>query len=348
MAGVGDPTLHDLPPPEVPTLDEIRDAASRIGDDVLRTPLVRLDGTTDPEIWLKLENLQSTNSFKIRGALSAITALPEDERSKGVWTASTGNAGQGVAYAARQAGVPATVVAVDTAPQTKLDRMRALGAEVVTVPFEDWWSTIENRDSPGMEGTFIHPCDDHQFIAGNASIGLEIMSDLPETRTVIAPVGGGGLSTGVGSAVKALVEDPDSVPDRADSRPIQVFGAEPETAAPLSLSYERGKPVEYPQFEESWIGGAGGKSALPRMWERLQQVVDDVAPVPLDDVEDALRVLAERTRVIAEGAGALPVAAALGGAVETDGPVVAVVSGGNIDLDTFREITRSAEARAGQ
>lgn len=337
--------MPDLSPPEVPTLDEIRDAARRIREDVLRTPLVRLDGTAEPELWLKLENLQSTNSFKIRGALSAITALPEDERSKGVWTASTGNAGQGVAYAASQAGVPATVVAVDTAPQTKLDRMRNLGAEVVTVPFDDWWSTIENREYPGMEGTFIHPCDDHQFIAGNASIGLEIMADLPETRTVLAPVGGGGLSTGIGGAVKALAEDPDSVPDRPGALPIRVVGVEPETAAPATLSYERGEPVEYPEFEESWVGGAGGKSMLPRMWERMQQVVDDVTAVPLDDVEDAVHVLAERARVIAEGAGALPVAAGLGGTVEADGPVVAVVSGGNIDLDTFREVTRSTEAR---
>lgn len=338
--------MSDLPPPEVPTLEEIRSAARRIDEDVLRTPLVHLDGTAEPEIWLKLENLQSTNSFKIRGALSAITALTEDERSKGVWTASTGNAGQGVAYAARKAGVPATVVAVDSAPQTKLDRMRALGAEVVTVPFDDWWSAIENRESPGMDGVFIHPCDDHQFIAGNASIGLEIMADLPETRTVIAPVGGGGLSTGVASAVKALVDDPDSVPDRPASRPIRVVGVEPETAAPLSLSYERGEPVAFPEFEASWIGGAGGKRALPRMWERMQQVVDDVAAVPLEDTEDAVHALAERSRVIAEGAGALPVAAALGGTVEAEGPVVAVVSGGNIDLDTFREVTQSAEARA--
>lgn len=331
--------MTELPPPAVPTLDEIRDAARRIDEDVLRTPLVRLDGTSDPEVWLKLENLQSTNSFKIRGALSAITALTPDERSKGVWTASTGNAGQGVAYAARQAGVPATVIAVDTAPETKLDRMRTLGAEVVEVPFDDWWRTIEDREYPGTDGTFIHPCDDHQFIAGNASIGLEIMADLPETQVVLAPVGGGGLSTGVASAVKGIVRD------RPDSSPVRVIGVEPETAAPATLSYERGEPVEYPAFEESWVGGAGGKRMLPRMWERMQQVVDDVTAVPLDAVEDAVHVLAERSRVVAEGAGALPVAAALAGEIDSEGPVVAVVSGGNIDLETFRTVTRSAAER---
>lgn len=339
--------MTDLPPPTVPTLDEIRDAARRIDEDVLRTPLVRLDGLSDPEVWLKLENLQSTNSFKIRGALSAITALPPEERSKGVWTASTGNAGQGVAYAARQAGVPATVVAVDTAPETKLDRMRNLGAEVVEVPFDDWWRTIEDREYPGTKGTFIHPCDDHQFIAGNASIGLEIMADLPETEVVFAPVGGGGLSTGVASAVKGLVDDPEAGLNRPDASAIRVIGVEPETAAPATLSYERGEPLEYPAFEESWIGGAGGKSMLPRMWERMRQVVDDVRAVPLEAVEDAVHVLAERSRVVAEGAGALPVAAALAGDTDADGPIVAVVSGGNIDLETFREVTRSAEARLG-
>lgn len=340
--------MTELPPPSVPSLEEIRAAAERIDEDVLRTPLVRLDGPSDPEVWLKLENLQSTNSFKIRGALSAITALPPDERSKGVWTASTGNAGQGVAYAARRAGVPATVVAVDTAPETKLERMRRLGADVVEVPFDDWWRTIEDREYPGTDGTFIHPCDDHQFIAGNGSIGLEVMADLPETGTVLAPVGGGGLSTGVASAVKGLVGASGSGPARGDPSSVRIIGVEPETAAPATRSFERGEPVEYPEFEESWVGGAGGKSMLPRMWERMRQVVDDVTAVPLDAVEDAVRVLAERSRVVAEGAGALPVAAALAGEVEADGPVVAVVSGGNIDLETFREVTRSAEDRRGE
>lgn len=318
--------MAELQPPRVPTLEEIRAAARRIAGTAVRTPLVRLEGTSEPEVWLKLESLQPINAFKIRGAAAAITALPEDERTRGVWTVSAGNAGQGVAYAAREAGVPATVLVIDTAPETKLRRMRELGARLVPASFDDCWSAMEAREYPGIDATFIHPFDDHEFIAGNASVGLEVLEELPGARVVAAAVGGGGLTTGIGAAVKAL------------SPETRVVGVEPETAAPAALSFGRGEPLRFPDWTASFVDGAGGKSLFPRMWERMRQVVDEVVVVSLDEVRDALRVLTDRSRIIAEGAGALPVAAALTGKLGTEGPVVAVVSGGNVDLAKLAEL----------
>lgn len=318
--------MPDLPPPRLPTLEEVRAAAGRIEGAAIRTPLVRLEGTDDPEVWLKLENIQPVNSFKIRGAMSAVGAMSPAERADGVWTVSAGNAGQGVAYAAREVGVPSTVLAVEDAPTTKLDRMRDLGAEIVAAPFEDCWDAMASRSYPGIEGGFVHPFDDHDFIAGNATIGLEIAEDLPGAAVVGAAVGGGGLSSGIGAAIAAV------------SPETRVVGVEPATAAPATRSFERGEASEFPEREASFVDGAGGMSLFPRMWERLRQVVDGAVAVPLDDVRDAVRVLAERSRVVAEGAGALPVAAALDGRLGEDGPVVAVVSGGNIDLETLREL----------
>jgi len=333
--------MTDLAPPRIPTIDEIRDAARRIDETVVRTPLVRLEGTSEPEIWLKLENLQPVNSFKIRGAMSAVTALSQKARSQGIWTVSAGNAGQGVAYAAREAGVPATVLAIESAPETKLERMRNLGAEVIEAPIDDCWTAMDDREYPGIEGAFVHPFDDHEFIAGNASIGLEIVEQLPETQVVGAAVGGGGLSTGIGSAVHGLAGGAESGLDRSDRSPPRVVGVEPETAAPAARSFEEGEPKRFPDFEESFVDGAGGKSLFPRMWERMREVVDDAVVVSLDETEDAVRTLAEQTRIVAEGAGALPVAAARTGALGTDGPVVAVISGGNVDMETFTRIVDS-------
>lgn len=315
--------MPDLPAPRIPTLEEIRSAAERIRGTAVRTPLVRLEGTARPEVWLKLENLQPINAFKLRGAANAIALLPEAERSRGVWTVSAGNAGQGVAYAARQAGVPATVLVIDTAPETKLRRMRDLGARLVPASFDACWSAMDAREYPGIEGTFVHPFDGHDFIAGNGTTGLEVMEDLPGARVVAAAVGGGGLSSGIGAAVKALAPE------------VRVVGVEPETASPAALSYLEGGPRPFPKWTASFVDGAGGKSLFPRMWERMRQVVDEIVVVDLDEVQDAMRVLAERARVIAEGAGALSVAAALTGKLGTEGPVVAVISGGNVDLATF-------------
>src|SRR4026207_1189816 len=210
---------------------EIQEARKRIAGTILRTPLVRLElGPGFPDIRLKLENLQPINAYKLRGGADAGALRSDAERKRGVWTISAGNAGQGVAYAARQAGVPCAVVVIETAPKSKLDRMRALGAKLFPVPYEIAWKTLEERSFPGAEGTFLHPFDDDTFIAGHGTMGLEILEDAPDTAAVIASIGGGGLITGVASAIKALRPD------------VKIFGVEPETAAPASLSFEKGSP----------------------------------------------------------------------------------------------------------
>jgi threonine dehydratase len=245
-----------------------------------------------------------------------------------VWTISAGNAGQGVAYAARKAGAPCTVVAIETAPASKLERMRALGATLVLVPYEVAWQALEERAYPGVAGTFVHPFDDQNFITGHATMGLEILEDAPDTAAVVAAIGGGGLITGVGSAVKAL------------QPAIRVWGAEPETAAPAALSFERGAPQVFTGWQASFVDGAGGKSVFPRMWQRMQPVVDGSIVVTLEETKRAMRLIADKARVIAEGAGALPLAAALTGKAGP-GPIVAIVSGGNIDLEKFTQLIGS-------
>ena len=319
-----------MPQPVRPiTLQEIQEARPRVSRTALRTPLVRLDlGKDGPDIRLKLENLQPTNAYKIRGASNAVAKLSDDERARGVWTISAGNAGQAVAYAARAAGIPCSVVAIETAPQTKLDRMRALGATIVPVSYAQAWDAAEAHAFEGMDGTFIHPFDNEDFIAGHATMGLEILEDAPDVRTIIAAIGGGGLITGVGSAIKALTPD------------VRVLGAEPETAAPYALSLRAGHASKFPEWQASFVDGAGGQSVTERMWQRMQPVVDGSVIVTLDQVRDAMRLMAEKARVIAEGAGALALAAALGGEAG-EGPVACVVSGGNIDLKKFTELVTS-------
>jgi threonine dehydratase len=274
---------------------------------------------------LKLETLQPINAFKIRGAANAVAMLSDEERRRGVWTISAGNAGQGVAFAAREAGIPCTVLAIDPAAETKIERMRNLGAKLVRAPFEQCWKAMEDRFFPGIEGTFVHPFDDHNFVAGNATLGLEIVEDLPNLTTVIAAIGGGGLISGVGSAVRQLAPQ------------VRILGSEPETAAPGALSFEKGSPQVFENWKASFVDGAGGKSIFPRMWQRMQGIVDGSIVVTLEEVRRAIKLIAEKTRVIAEGAGALAVAAAMTGKAG-DGPIVAVISGGNIDLKKFAEL----------
>jgi threonine dehydratase len=311
-------------------LSEIRDARARIAGTVVRTPLFRLElGSGFPDVRLKLENLQPINAYKLRGAANAVALLSDAERRRGVWTISAGNAGQGVAYAARAAGVPCTVVAIETAPAAKLERMRALGAKLVLVSYEVAWQALDDRSYPGVAGTFIHPFDDHNFIAGHGSMGLEILEDAPDTVAIIAAIGGGGLITGVASAVKALRPE------------IKVWGAEPETAAPAALSFATGSAQAFPNWKATFVDGAGGKSVFPRMWQRMHPVVEGCIVVSLDEVKRAMRLMAEKARVIAEGAGALAFAAALTGKAGP-GPVVAIVSGGNIDLAKFCELVTAA------
>jgi len=310
-------------------LADVQEARKRIAGTILRTPLVRLElGPDYPDIRLKLENLQPINAYKLRGAANAVGLLTESERKRGVWTISAGNAGQGVAYAARQAGVPCTVVVIATAPESKIERMRALGASLIPVPYDVAWKALEDRSFPGVEGTFVHPFDDHNFITGHATMGLEILEDAPDTAAVIAAIGGGGLITGVGTALKAL------------NPGIRVWGAEPETAAPAALSFAMGSPQVFKDWKPSFVDGAGGQSLFPRMWERMKPVVDGYIVVSLDETKKAMRLMAEKARVIAEGAGALSVAAALTGKAG-QGPIVAIVSGGNVDLKKFCEIIGS-------
>src|SRR5947199_3711737 len=311
-------------------LSEIRAARERIAKTIVRTPLIRLEhGSQFPGIWLKLENLQPINAYKLRGAANAVALLTAEERERGVWTISAGNAGQGVAYAARQADVPCAVVVVETAPKSKLERMKTLGAKLIPVPYEVAWKALEERSFPGADGTFIHPFDDHNFIAGHATMGLEILEDAPDTAAVIAAIGGGGLITGVGSALKSV------------NPAIKMWGAEPETAAPAALSFDMGSPQVFKDWKPSFVDGAGGQSLFPRMWKRMKPVVDDYLVVTLNETKKAMRLMAEKVRIISEGAGALPVAAALTGKAGR-GPIVAIVSRGNIDMQKFCELIASA------
>jgi threonine dehydratase len=298
-------------------LEEIRRARERLGDSVLRTPLVRYD----ERVWLKLENLQPIGSFKLRGALSAVRAASPSELAGGVVTASAGNMAQGVAWAAREAGVRATIIAPDAAPRAKLDAVERLGGEIISVPHEVWWQTMVERRYEGVDGLFVHPVEDDAVMAGNGTIGLELCEDLAQFDEVIIPWGGGGLTTGIASAVKAL-------------RPgVRVVTAEPETAAPLAASLRAGAPREI-EFAASFVDGAGGRALLPTMWDHARELVDEAVAVPLDDVAEGMRALASRAHVVAEGAGALALAAAQG----REGTTVCIVSGGNIDAAVLARV----------
>ncbi len=308
-------------------LAEIEAARKTIAGAAVRTPLVRLHAPEAPcEIWLKLENLQPIGSFKIRGATNAIRRLPADALRRGVLTASAGNMAQGVAWAAREAGVKATIAVPDTAPQTKLDAIERLGGHVLKMPFDAWWRAIVDSEIEGVEGTFVHPVQDPLVMAGNGTIGLEIVEDLPDADTVACGFGGGGLSTGIASAVKAV---------RPGTRLVAV---QPDTACALAAAFAAGKPVDV-DYVPSFVDGAGAKNVLEPMWPLVREAVDEAPTVTVDETAAAVRLIAERCRVVAEGAGALPVAAALAGKAGT-GTVVCVVSGGNIDAARLAEILR--------
>jgi threonine dehydratase len=293
----------------------------------VRTPLVRLDfphmvaGGTGTDIFLKLETLQPVGSFKIRGAWNVIRQAPPSALREGVWTVSAGNAGQGVALAARAAGVPCSVMVVDAAPAIKIRAIEQLGAMIVRAPYSECWRTVEEHGSPRMRGLFVHPFDDDQFIAGNGTVGLEILEDAPDVDVVIAALGGGGLLSGVAAAVRGRRPD------------VQVFAAEPETASPFDTSLRNGRASRFDRWQASFVDGAGGQSVLPTMWPLLCRLLAGSIIVTLAEVRAAMRLVAERCHVIAEGAAACAVAAALSGRVR--GKIVAIVSGGNIDLETF-------------
>src|SRR6266567_5476207 len=275
----------------------IDDARKHVYEAAIRTPLLRLNYDGPAEIYLKLECLQPIGSFKIRGAYNAVRLLPEEERRRGVWTVSAGNAAQGVALAARKACVPCKVLVMDTAPAAKLDAVRRLGGEVVQATFDQCWQALADRTHPAMNGAFVHPFEDDEFIAGNASAGLEILEDLPDVEAIVESFGGGGLSCGIAAAMKER------------GRKVKVFAAEPETAAPLARSLVAGSIV-----------------------------------CTLEEVRQAMRIVAERNRVISEGAGACAVAAGLSGKCGS-GKVVCVVSGGNIDLSVFSQLVSGADLK---
>jgi threonine dehydratase len=303
----------------------IDDAIGHVYEAATRTPLVRLNYDGPAEIYLKLECLQPIGSFKIRGAYNAVRLLSDERRRKGVWTVSAGNAAQGVALAARKAGVPCRVLTMNTAPAAKLGAIRRLGAQIVQTSYDECWKALGARAHPEMTGVFVHPFEDDEFIAGNGSAGLEILEDLPDVDSVVAGFGGGGLSCGIATALK----------ERGSKA--KVFAAEPETAAPLAASFAAGSPQVFPDWKASFVDGCGGKSVFPRMWAIAHHLLTGSIVTTLEEVRQAMKIVAERNHVIAEGAAACSVAAGLSGKCGS-GKVVCVVSGGNIDLAVFNKL----------
>jgi threonine dehydratase len=311
-------------------LGEIEAARERIRGAAVRTPLVRLAIEDGPaEIFLKLETLQPIGSFKIRGATNAVRAASADERAKGLVTASAGNMAQGVAWVAREFGLSATIAVPEHAPEAKLAAIERLGGRVVKLPYNDWWDAIVAGRVDGVDGLFVHPVQDEPVMAGNGTIGLEIVEDLPDVEVVVIPYGGGGLTVGIASAVKAL-------------RPsVRVYTAEPATGAALSAAVAAGGPVDV-DYQPSFVDGSGSRRVLDTMWPRVQPLIDGALSVPIPDAAAAVRMLAERAHVIAEGAGALATAAALAGGAGT-GKIVCIVSGGNINLTKVAEILQGSD-----
>ena len=300
------------------SLSAIEDARRVIANTAMRTPLVRFNIPPGPaEIYLKLENLQPIGSFKIRGAANAIARLSADKLERGVVTASAGNMAQGVAWCARKLSIPCTVIAPATAPETKVAAIERLGGHVIKVSFEEWWRTFEQRSYPGVDETFIHAFDDPDVMAGNGTIALEILEDLPDVDAVVIPWGGGGLTCGIASALRTL-------------RPAcKIFTAEVSTAAPLAASFAAGAPVEV-DYQASWIDGIGAKAVFPQMFERARQLIDGSLVADLSSVAEALRLMVQHNHIVAEGAGACPVACARSGHAGS-GKIVCIISGGNID-----------------
>jgi threonine dehydratase len=312
------------------TLNDIRSARERIKGSAIRTPLVRLnDDDAQAEIYLKLENLQPIGSFKIRSATNAIAQMSPEVLAKGVVTASAGNMAQGVAFVAKRLKIPCTVIAPETAPQTKIDAIERLGGRVIKAPFDAWWRAFQERSFPGVEGAFVHAFDDPAVMAGNGTIALEIVDDLPDVDAVIVPWGGGGLACGIAAGMRALKPE------------CKVYAAEVATAAPLKPSLEAGVP-QVIDMQPSFVDGIGAKTVFPQMLELAQQLLDGSLVATLDEVASAVRLIATRNRVVAEGAGATATACALNGRAGNAKRVVAIVSGGNIDFEKLCAILTAA------
>jgi threonine dehydratase len=308
------------------TLQQVREARENIAGTALRTPLVPLNADAPAAIHLKLESLQPIGSFKIRGAANVMARTPRERLARGVLTASAGNMAQGVAFCAKRLGIPATVVSPDTAPATKIRAVERLGGRVILAPFADWWRTFETRTYPGVDATFIHAFDDLDVMAGNGTIALELLEDLPEFDAIVIPWGGGGLSCGIAAILRQLAPR------------VRIYAAEAETAAPLSASLAAGTPCTV-NYTPSFVDGIGSKMVFANMFDRARGLLDGSIVVTLAEAAAAMKLAAERNRVIVEGASACAIAAALSGRAGT-GKVVAIVSGGNIDLEKFAELTR--------
>lgn len=306
------------------SISQAEEARRNIAALAFRTPLVRCNTDNPANLYLKLENLQPIGSFKIRGAANVMALTPREQLDRGVLTASAGNMAQGVAFCARRLGIKATIIAPETAPATKIHAVERMGGRVIKVPFAEWWQTFETRSYPGVDATFIHAFDDSRVMAGNATIALELLEDLPDLEAVVIPFGGGGLSCGIAAVLRALAPQ------------VRIYAAEIETAAPLAASLAAGEPrlVEY---QPSFVDGIGSKTVFPNMFEQARKLLDGSLVVTLNEAAQAMKLVAERNRVIVEGAAACAVAAACSGHAGS-GKTVAIVSGGNIDLDKFTQL----------
>jgi threonine dehydratase len=310
------------------TIAQVEEARRNLAGVALRTPLVRFNVDAPAGIYLKLENLQPIGSFKIRGAANVMARTPREQLERGVLTASAGNMAQGVAFCARRMGIRATIVAPETAPATKVSAVERMGGRVIKVPFAEWWRTFETRSYPGVDATFVHAFDDPDVMAGNGTIALELLEDLPDLDAVVIPWGGGGLSCGIAAVLRELVPR------------VRIYAAEIESGAPLAASLAAGEPrtVEY---KPSFVDGIGSKMVFSNMFERAGRLLDGSLVVTLAEAAQAMRLVAERNRIIVEGAAACAVAAAMSGRAGS-GKVVAIVSGGNIDLDKLAQIVAAA------
>ncbi len=309
-------------------IDQIRAARPAVAQAAIRTPLVRLNAFDRPagsgEIYLKLENLQPIGSFKIRGAANAMSSMSKSELARGVLVASAGNMAQGAAWNARRLGIPCTVIAPDYAPDTKVRAIERLGGRVIKVPFDRWWQTFTDRSYPGLDATFVHSFDDDRVMAGNGTIGLELLEDLPEVETVLIPWGGGGLAVGIATALRAIKPS------------VRIYAVEAETGAPLTASLRSGSP-QVVDYQPSFVDGIGSKTVFPNMLALAEDLLDGALTASLEETAGALRLMAERNRVIAEGAGAVAMAVALSGKAGS-GRIACIVSGGNIDLSKLAKI----------
>jgi threonine dehydratase len=310
------------------TLAEVEEARRNIQGVAFRTPLVRSNTDAPENLYLKLENLQPIGSFKIRGAMNVMALTSREQLARGVLTASAGNMAQGVAFCAKRIGVPATIVAPDTAPATKIQAVQRMGGRVIQVPFAEWWRTFETRSYPGVDATFIHAFDDPHVMAGNGTIALELLEDLPDLEAVVIPWGGGGLSCGIAAVLRMRAPH------------VKIFAAEVETAAPLAASFAAGAPTPV-EYQPSFVDGIGSKAVFPGMFALAQKLLDGSLVVTLKEAASAMKLVAERNRVIIEGASACAVAAAVSGRAGS-GKIVAIISGGNIDLDKFAHLVAQA------